>query len=67
MISEMGGTFRMHIKPKNAYNIFSIKPKGKKPYGGRDGKILNLRERGCEYVNWTEQAHNRVQWQTFVE
>jgi hypothetical protein len=53
------------------YRVLMGKPEGRRPLGrpGRrweDNSRLDLREGGCECVDWMELAQNRDRWRALV-
>jgi hypothetical protein len=57
---------------RNAYNILVGKPEGKRPLekpGPRweDNITVDLREIGCEGVDWSRLAQDRDQWRALCE
>jgi hypothetical protein len=68
---EMGMACSIHWKVINAYKIFVRRPKGKRPLGRHrhiweDNIKIDLVEIGWKGVDWIHMAHDRVQWQAFV-
>jgi hypothetical protein len=56
------------VKPASAFRIFMRGPLRKRPFRdlGCNGRIMDLRETGCEDGRWMELAQDRVQWQALV-
>jgi hypothetical protein len=56
---------------QNAYRILVGKPEGKRPLGRprwrwMDHIKMDLRETGCDGVDWMELAQDRDQWRALV-
>jgi hypothetical protein len=56
---------------RTAYRILVVKPGGKKPIGKPirrwvDNIKMDLREIGCDGMDWIDLAHDRDQWRTVV-
>jgi hypothetical protein len=56
---------------RNAYRILVGKPEGKRPLGRPtrrwvDNIKMDLREIGCDGVDWMDMAHDRDQWRAIV-
>jgi hypothetical protein len=56
---------------RNAYRILMGKPEGKRPLGRPrhrwvDNIKMDLREIGCDGVDWIELAQDRDQWRVLV-
>jgi hypothetical protein len=56
---------------RNAYKILVGKPEGRKPLGitrrkWEDNIRMDLRETGCEGVDWIRLAQDRDQWRAVV-
>jgi hypothetical protein len=65
-----GHVARMGEK-RNAYKILVGKPEGKRPLGRPrrrwvDNIKIDLREIGCEGMDWIEVAQDRDQWRALV-
>jgi hypothetical protein len=61
----------MHGRMRNAYNTSVGKSEGKKPAGRfrrrwEDNMRMDLREVGCEGVDWMHLAQDRDQWRAVV-
>jgi hypothetical protein len=57
---------------RNAYRILVGTPDGKRPLGRPRGRRMNnikldLREIGCDGVDWIDLAQNMDQWRAFVK
>jgi hypothetical protein len=57
---------------KNSWSISDGKSEGKRPFGGprhrwEDNTGMDLREMGCEGMEWMKLAHNRDQRQSLVD
>jgi hypothetical protein len=55
----------------HAYRILVRKPEGKRPPGRRrrrwvDNIVIDLREIGCDCMDWIDLAQNRDQWRVLV-
>jgi hypothetical protein len=64
----MGGHITLVGHIRNAYTILILKPEGKKQLGRprsrwEDNIRMNVKEIGCEGIEWIHLAQNRVQWQ----
>jgi hypothetical protein len=58
-------------KKRNAYRIFVEKPEGKRPLGRPRRSWFNrikmdLREIGCDRIDWIDLALDRDQWKALV-
>jgi hypothetical protein len=56
---------------RNAYGILVGKPEGKRPLGGSRRKWvgnikMDLRDVGCDGVDWIDMAQDRDQWRVLV-
>ena len=56
---------------RNTYKVLMGKPESKRPLGRPrrrwDNNIkMDLRERGCDPIDWTTLAEDRDQWQAYV-
>jgi hypothetical protein len=56
---------------RNAYRILGGKPEGKRPLGRRrrrwvDNIKMDLREIGCDGLDWIQLAQDRDQWRALV-
>ena len=56
---------------RNAYRILVGRPEGKRPLGrpGRrweDNIKMDLKEVGCDAMNWMDLAQHQDQWQTYI-
>jgi hypothetical protein len=56
---------------RNAYRILVGKPEGKRPLGRPrcrwvDNIKIDLREIGCDGMDWTDLAQDRDQWRALV-
>jgi hypothetical protein len=56
---------------RNAYRILEGKPEGKRPLGRPrrrwvDNIKMDLRERGCDGVDWIDMAQDRDHWRALV-
>jgi hypothetical protein len=65
-----GHVARMGEK-RNAYRIFVGKPEGKRPLGRTrrrrvDNIKMDLREIGCDGMDWIDLAQDRDQWRALV-
>jgi hypothetical protein len=56
-----GHVARMEAK-RNAYRILVGKPEGKRPLG----RPMELREIGCDGMDWIDLAQDRDQWRALV-
>jgi hypothetical protein len=62
----MGGVCSTNGAKRNAYRILVGKPEGKRPLGRPrrrrvDNIKMDLREVGCDGVDWTDMAQDRDQ------
>jgi hypothetical protein len=58
-------------KTRNAYRILVAKPEGKRPLGRPrrrwvDNIKMDLREIGCDGMDWIDLAEDRDQWRAFM-
>jgi hypothetical protein len=65
-----GHVARMRAK-RNAYSILVGKPEGKRPLGRQihrwaDSIKTNLRETGCDGIDWIDLAQDSNQWRALV-
>jgi hypothetical protein len=56
---------------RGVYRVLVEKPEGKRPLGRsrrrRDDNIkMDLRDVGCEYMDWIELAQDRDRWRALV-
>jgi hypothetical protein len=67
----MGRTCSKNGDKRNAYKILVGKPDVKRPLGrprrrGLDNIKIDLREIGCDGVDWIDLAQDRDQWMALV-
>jgi hypothetical protein len=60
------------VEKRNEYRIFVGKPEGKRPLGKPrrrcvDNIKMDLREIGCDVVDWIKMAQYRDQWRALVK
>ena len=56
---------------RNAYRVLVWKPEGKRPLGRQrrrweDNIKMDLREVGCDPIDWIDLAEDRDQWRVYV-
>jgi hypothetical protein len=67
----MGRAFSMNGEKRNAYRILVGKPGGKGPLGRPrrrwvDNIKIDLREIGCNRMDWIDLAQDRDHWRALV-
>jgi hypothetical protein len=67
----MGRAFSTNWETRNAYRILVGKSEGKRPLRRprcrwMDHTKMDLREVGCDGINWIDLAQNRDQWRALV-
>jgi hypothetical protein len=61
----------MNVGKRNAYRILVGKPEGKRPLRRQrcrwvENNKMNLREIGCDGMDWNDLAQDRYQWRALV-
>jgi hypothetical protein len=67
----MGGAWSTNGEKRTAYRILVGKPEGKRPLGISrrrwvDSMKMDVREIGCDVVDWIVVAHDSDQWRALV-
>jgi hypothetical protein len=68
----MGGACSTNGDKRNSYRILAGKPEGKSPLGRPrcrwvDNIKMDLREIGCDEVDWIDMVQDKDQWWVLVD